>query len=82
MTQDEAIAAIRKARKIYVIVSIHSNPDGTEPYTETFRIRKEVAVAALKELSDTEYEHNIEISEGGAEIVIGKGWVAQPSTCF
>lgn len=72
MTREEAIEAVKQAEDIYVHVVMakrHEIPDG---HTAIFRISKDDALAAMRELCDTDYEPNISVSENGTEVIIGK----------
>ena len=72
MTPQEVIEAINKAETIYVHVLTSTSYDGSAHHYENFRVAKEDAIAAMKEIRETEYVPNVVVEEVGKVIIIGR----------
>jgi len=78
MTQEEAIKAVILARDVYVFAVTSKTDEGKDGHTEIFRISSHEAVTAMMNICDPQYVPNIEVSEDGAVVTIGRGLKAQP----
>lgn len=76
-TWKEAIAAIEKARDVFVYVRTSISSDGTDHHTEEFPITQELAIRAMKRTEDPRYIPNLVVSEEGTKVVIGQHLIAE-----
>jgi hypothetical protein len=72
MTREDAIEAIGKAQQVFAWVRISTSYDGTCHNWQHFPISKDLAINAFRQISDTEYEPNLESSDDGHTVMIGK----------
>ena len=71
MTQDEAFVAIKRAERIYVHVQTSGGSSHTSNYTAHFRVSKEDAVDAMREILGSDHEANVGVAEDGSVVVMG-----------
>ncbi len=82
MTPDEAIKAIQIADTTCVHVLTSTNYEGNEHYSDSFRVSKEDAINAMREIRELGYVPNIEISDGGKTVTIGRAGSEQVAENF
>ncbi|MES2627142.1 MAG: hypothetical protein V4628_17780 [Pseudomonadota bacterium] len=82
MTPDEAIKAIQIADTIYVHVLTSTNYEGNEHYSDAFRVPKEDAIKAMRDVGESGFVPNVEVSEDGKTVTIGKATVAPVAENF
>jgi hypothetical protein len=77
MTPQEAIKAIETAEYVLVQVRIATRHSDSAHLSENFPVAKEHAIAAMRKISDPQYVPDIEVSDDGTTVTIGRDGTAK-----